>query len=134
MAKEEFEIEIGPTGKVTVRTIGIKGPRCIDCAETIARIVGREESRELTSEYYETESDVASHIDQSGRASFYESVSRALKPGGRLVIFGPHGGADPMLEELRGFGFFALDDDALGKMSSEERDRRLAEGVVFREK
>ena len=27
MANEEFEIEISPSGKVTVRTIGIKGPR-----------------------------------------------------------------------------------------------------------
>ena len=44
MAKEEFEIEISPSGKVTVRTIGIKGPRCIDCADAIARIVGRDES------------------------------------------------------------------------------------------
>ena len=67
MAKEEFEIEISAAGKVTVRTIGIKGPRCVDCAEMIARIVGREESRELTNEYYETESDVASHIDVQQR-------------------------------------------------------------------
>ena len=32
MANEEFEIEISPTGKVTIRTIGIKGPRCLDYA------------------------------------------------------------------------------------------------------
>lgn len=63
MAQEEIEIEISPTGKVTVRTIGIKGPRCLDCAEMIARIVGREESRELTSEYYEAETDTRGQID-----------------------------------------------------------------------
>ncbi|MCR4414334.1 MAG: DUF2997 domain-containing protein [Thermoguttaceae bacterium] len=55
MAREEIEIEISPSGKVTVRTIGIKGKRCLDVAEALARIIGREESRELTSEYYETE-------------------------------------------------------------------------------
>ena len=44
MAKEELEIEIGPDGKVTVRTIGIKGPHCLDVAEAVARIVGQEQS------------------------------------------------------------------------------------------
>lgn len=67
MAKEELEIEISPTGKVTVRTIGIKGARCIDAAETIARIVGREEERELTSEYYEAEQHVQQHQDVRNR-------------------------------------------------------------------
>jgi hypothetical protein len=63
MPAEELEIEIGPDGKVTVRTIGIKGPRCIDAAQFVARIVGREQSRTMTSEYYETQSDTQQHID-----------------------------------------------------------------------
>ena len=63
MAQEELEIEISPEGKVTVRTIGIKGARCLDIAEFVARIVGREESRELTSEYYEQPTEVQRHID-----------------------------------------------------------------------
>jgi len=63
VAKEEIEIEISPDGKVKARTIGIKGPRCLDVAELLARIVGREESRELTSEYYETEAHTERHID-----------------------------------------------------------------------
>ncbi len=62
MAKEELEIEISPSGKVTARTIGIKGPRCLDVAEFLARIVGKEESRTLTSEYYETEQQVQDQI------------------------------------------------------------------------
>jgi len=53
MAHEEFEIEISPQGKVTVRTKGIKGPTCLDYADMFAEIIGREESRELTGEYYE---------------------------------------------------------------------------------
>ena len=63
MAREEFEIEISATGKVTVRTIGIKGLRCLDVAEMVALIVGREESRELTHEYNEQSNDVSGQID-----------------------------------------------------------------------
>ena len=62
MAKEEIEIEISPSGKVTARTIGIKGSRCLDIAEMLARIVGQEESRTLTSEYYEAETQVEDHL------------------------------------------------------------------------
>ncbi len=51
MNDEEIEIEIKADGQVVVRTVGIKGPRCLDVAEAIARIVGREESRQLTEEY-----------------------------------------------------------------------------------
>ena len=53
MTHEEFEIEISPQGKVTVRTKGIKGPACLEYADLFAEIIGREESRELTGEYYE---------------------------------------------------------------------------------
>ena len=67
MAREELEIEIGPSGKVTARTIGIKGPRCLDLADFLARIVGREESRELTCEYYEAAEQVQEHIDVKQR-------------------------------------------------------------------
>lgn len=63
MAQEELEIEISPSGKVTVRTIGIKGPRCLDVAEFLAQIIGREESRELTREYHEAHSDIDQHIE-----------------------------------------------------------------------
>jgi hypothetical protein len=55
---EEFEIEISPQGKVTVRTKGIKGPKCLDYAELFAQIIGREESRTLTNEYYEQSVEV----------------------------------------------------------------------------
>ena len=67
MAREELEIEIGPSGKVTARTIGVKGTRCLDLADFLARIVGREESRELTHEYYEAAEQVQEHIDVKQR-------------------------------------------------------------------
>ena len=67
MAREELEIEIGPSGKVTARTIGIKGPRCLELADLLARIVGREESRELTHEYYEASEQVQEHVNVKQR-------------------------------------------------------------------
>lgn len=63
MAKEEFEIEVDRMGNVTIRTIGIKGPACVDAAEVLAQIIGREESRQLTHEYYETDQSVQSHLN-----------------------------------------------------------------------
>ncbi|MCH8345177.1 MAG: hypothetical protein IH983_14495, partial [Planctomycetes bacterium] len=63
---------------------------------------------------------------------FYKSLRRALKPEGRLVIFGPHGDADSMLSELRGYGFIPVDDDALSVLSQEDLDGRLKDGIVFR--
>jgi hypothetical protein len=67
MAQEEIEIEIGPSGKVTARTIGIKGPRCLEVADLLARIVGRQQSRQLTSEYYEAEQPVERRLDVKQR-------------------------------------------------------------------
>lgn len=58
MPQEEFEIEISRAGQVTVRTKGIKGPRCLDYADLFSQLVGRQESRELTGEYYENPGQV----------------------------------------------------------------------------
>jgi hypothetical protein len=63
MAREELEIEIDAQGRVTVHTVGFKGKRCLDEAEALARILGREESRQLTNEYYEAEQTTQTHID-----------------------------------------------------------------------
>lgn len=72
MDGEELEIVIATDGKVTVRTLGIKGPKCLDIAEAVARIIGREESRQLTDEYYEAEiqSHARSHQEQRVRFEF----------------------------------------------------------------
>jgi SAM-dependent methyltransferase len=75
--------------------------------------------------------DVASHIDRDARKSFYESVRRSLRPGGRLVVFGPHGEGATMLDVLRANGFVAVDDD-LDDLAPDDLDRRLADGIVFR--
>ena len=53
MEQHDLEIEIGKDGKVRVHVKGAKGKACLDYAKLLERIVGREEGRELTSEYYE---------------------------------------------------------------------------------
>ena len=67
MAQEELEIEIDKTGKVTMRTKGIKGPVCMQFADLLAQIVGREESREKTHEYLEAQEHVTQRIDVKQR-------------------------------------------------------------------
>ncbi len=76
--------------------------------------------------------DVASHVDRAGRPQFYASVARALKSQGRLVIFGPHGRARSMLDELRKYGFVPLDDEELAALAPDDLDERLRSGIVFR--
>jgi protein-L-isoaspartate O-methyltransferase len=78
--------------------------------------------------------DVASHVARRARPRFYQSLERALKPDGRLVVFGPHGEADTMLRELRRYGFIPVDDDELAGLSPEDLDQQLNDGIVFRRK
>ena len=63
----EVEIEIGANGKVTVRTKGVKGPRCLEYTQFIQQLVGREESRTLTAEYHEPEGRVHIQAQQHQR-------------------------------------------------------------------
>ncbi len=66
MEHTEFEITISKQGKVSIEISGAPGPRCLKYAELLAEIVGREEERHLTSEYYEPDRQV--HIDADVRA------------------------------------------------------------------
>ena len=67
MAQEELEIEIDATGKVTMRTKGVKGPVCMEYADLLAQIVGREESREKTHEHFEAEEHVQRRVEVKQR-------------------------------------------------------------------
>lgn len=58
MERPEFDIRISRTGQVTVEVSGAKGPRCLKYADLIKEIVGREESRQLTAEYYQPDGRV----------------------------------------------------------------------------
>lgn len=68
MAAKEIEIEILKTGEVKVHVKGVKGPKCLEYAKLFERIVGPEQSQELTSEYYEPESHVG--IDVSSDKNY----------------------------------------------------------------
>lgn len=63
MPDQELQIEISPDGKVTVRTKGIKGPVCMEYADLFARLLGREEHREKTGEYYEAAEVIQRRVD-----------------------------------------------------------------------
>ena len=52
MAAPEFDITIGKDGKLKVQVKGSQGAECMALADLIREIIGKEESRELTSEYY----------------------------------------------------------------------------------
>jgi hypothetical protein len=52
MQRPEFDITISRTGKVTVQVKGAPGSQCLQLADLIKEIVGREEARRLTAEYY----------------------------------------------------------------------------------
>jgi hypothetical protein len=66
---EELEIEIDKSGKVTMRTKGVKGPACMDLADLVAQIVGREESRQKTQEFHEASEQVVIRQNVNTRRS-----------------------------------------------------------------
>lgn len=54
MRKQELEINIDPTGKVTFTVKGVKGAQCLAETKFLEDALGNEVSdREKTSEYYE---------------------------------------------------------------------------------
>jgi hypothetical protein len=54
MGAHEFDIRIDKDGQVRVKVHGSSGEECMKLSDMIRDIIGREESRELTSEYYGT--------------------------------------------------------------------------------
>ncbi|MHC5002023.1 MAG: DUF2997 domain-containing protein [Planctomycetota bacterium] len=52
MERPEFDIRIEKDGRVTVRVTGVSGERCLELSDMLREIIGHEESRELTSEFY----------------------------------------------------------------------------------
>jgi len=65
---KEFEIQIDVNGKVTVQTKGAKGNACHDWADIFVQLLGREESRTLTGEFYESsEQQARRSVDAKNR-------------------------------------------------------------------
>lgn len=66
MRTPEFDITIDSNGKMTVHIQGVPGKGCLDFANLLKELVGPEESRRLTSDYYKSEGEV--HIRSGVRA------------------------------------------------------------------
>jgi hypothetical protein len=67
MERPEFNVTITPKGKVKVEIKGVKGQRCIELADLLREIVGKEEQRQLTADYYAPDAKV--RIDAKVRES-----------------------------------------------------------------
>ncbi|HAH19287.1 MAG: hypothetical protein A2Y00_06965 [Omnitrophica WOR_2 bacterium GWF2_43_52] len=52
--KQEIELFISDDGELKVHIKGMKGPGCLKVLETLAKEIGSEKGRTLTSEYYES--------------------------------------------------------------------------------
>ena len=52
MSQPEFDITIGKDGTVTVKVTGVSGEECLKLSDMLKEIIGREDARSLTSEYY----------------------------------------------------------------------------------
>jgi hypothetical protein len=68
MQRPEFDIKISKTGRVTVEVKGAPGPQCYALADLIKEIIGREEERRPTAEYYAPDAKV--RIDANVRDSY----------------------------------------------------------------
>jgi hypothetical protein len=69
MARPRFDIAIGKDGKVKVRVEGASGPECLALADMLKEIIGREDSRELTPEYYGGRGQVRIDAKVQGRTT-----------------------------------------------------------------
>ena len=69
MKKPQFDITIDKNGQVTIKVHGVSGSKCIQLTDMVKEIVGREESRKLTSEYYGDGGEVRYDVQAHGHTS-----------------------------------------------------------------
>jgi len=67
MSKPEFDIAIGKDGKVTVKVHGVSGAECVALSDMLKQIIGQEDSRQLTPEYYGSPGNVRIDAKVHGR-------------------------------------------------------------------
>jgi hypothetical protein len=51
MQQPHIDVRIDKSGKVTVTVSGVSGEACLKLSDAVAQIIGKLESRQLTSEY-----------------------------------------------------------------------------------
>ena len=64
MNRRDTEILIDRDGNVTVRVFGAKGKQCLEATQWLEEGLGDVAEREMTSEYYDESSGIASYADQ----------------------------------------------------------------------
>lgn len=67
MERPEFDITIAKDGKVKVQIKGSQGARCMELADLIREIVGHEDSRQKTAEFYGPDGKVRIDTQVHGR-------------------------------------------------------------------
>ena len=63
MSQPQFEITIAKDGKVTVTVKGASGRECLELSDMLREIIGHEDSRRLTSEYYGPDGTVCIDVE-----------------------------------------------------------------------
>ena len=65
MAKKQLKIKLLPDGKIEMKTVGVKGKKCLGYVELFKLLADiKIEKQELTSEYYEEEQQVCENSNQ----------------------------------------------------------------------
>ncbi len=63
MSQPRFEITIATDGKVTVTVKGVSGRECLELSDMLREIIGSEDSRRLTNEYYGPDGNVRIDVE-----------------------------------------------------------------------
>ena len=63
MPQREFDITIGPDGKVQLHVSGYKGQSCLEAVKVFQQIIGELQSQQPTCEFYEPEEEVQTRIE-----------------------------------------------------------------------
>lgn len=64
MAQREFDLIIGPDGRVELSVQGYKGKGCLEAMKIFQEVVGELQAQNLTAEYYAPEEDVHIRVDR----------------------------------------------------------------------
>ncbi len=66
MSRPQFDITIEKDGNIRVKVSGASGAECLELTDMLRDIVGREQSRELTPEYYAPDGSVRFNTQVEG--------------------------------------------------------------------
>ena len=62
--KHEIDIQIDDNGNVSFQVKGVKGKKCLEITKELEEALGIVKSREKTAEFYQTETQTGTQIEQ----------------------------------------------------------------------